>query len=722
MECIDRPKIQDNFYLYINNSWLNNPQNKVAGKNSSTIKLQSDVLKELVLIMKEIILKLDKTEDEKKLSIIWNISQKRLNPWILRQSNYDDLIAELKILDSYIYEECDIIQIAKYLHYSKLNGFSNILNFYCANDFENSKKTSLMLSISGLSLPSKEYYEDDSFKMQRELFIEHLNQINKLIKGEYLSADFSKNVFEFEKELAKYHMTSTQRRKCYDYYTNTTLTNLYKNANTLNSLTEKELNYEKNEQNFMLENDDKVKLEIFFETLYKLYDFRNILINNAKKYNSKCSFCQTYDCDRCKMLESKTENITVIDGDGIRRVMNMILKMDIKKYKSYLQYKIIKAYKNFCTKDLYDAFFNYYGKILFGQKKQLISEMISISFINNYLGELMGKLYVSKQSFDKHKINNMVSKITDTMKKSIIDSDWLSISTKASALTKLSKLSVKIGYPEEWKDYSNLKIQTSDSIIEINKKILKFRYQSFLDKINSMSDKRDWNVLPQQVHANYTRSINQIIVSLSFLQRPFYYKNKNEIDFDINDELDLTNANYDFTMGANYGAIGVIIGHEIVHGYDDVGLKYDADGNLNNWWTDDSKNKFNEKINLMIEQVENYVLKNPATKLNAQLTMGENLADLGGLSLALKSLKEQLNDYSENIKKANIRVFFKSYVNILKKNEIMEQTNNNLINDVHSPGEFRANLIKNFDEFYESFGIKEGDNMYLKPEKRIRMW
>jgi len=180
MKPIEKIRLQDDFYLHINSLWFCDSKNKLVGKNSPRVKLQSDVLKELLLQTKKLVVKPNKTEDEEKLSMIWTASLKSLNPWILRNIKYDNIILELKRLDSYIYVGCGVEQIAKYLHYSKTIGVGNILNFFCANNFENSQQMSLTMSVSGLSLPSKEYYENESFEVQRKLFIEHLNQIFKL--------------------------------------------------------------------------------------------------------------------------------------------------------------------------------------------------------------------------------------------------------------------------------------------------------------------------------------------------------------------------------------------------------------------------------------------------------------------------------------------------------------------------------------------------------------
>ena len=233
---------------------------------------------------------------------------------------------------------------------------------------------------------------------------------------------------------------------------------------------------------------------------------------------------------------------------------------------------------------------------------------------------------------------------------------------------------------------------------------------------------------PQTVNAYFSPSQNEIVFPAAILQPPFYCKSNDDIDFDITEEVKMTNSNYDFTKAVNFGGICAVIAHEITHGYDDKGRKFDGDGNLQEWWTEDDAKLFKEKTEIMVDQASQYVFvdtdNNKEYKLNAQLTMGENLADIGGISLALQAMNKQLlkNNESTQMIKANQRVLFKSFANIWKQNTKKDYMINQITTDPHSPSEFRANLVKNMNEFYEVFNVTENDNMYISPDKRIRMW
>jgi len=381
----------------------------------------------------------------------------------------------------------------------------------------------------------------------------------------------------------------------------------------------------------------------------------------------------------------------------------------------------------FCTKKIDEEFSNFYHRILRGQQDQKSTEKRAINIVNTVGGELLGKLFVSKffPLKDKLNIHTMIDDTLNIMKQSLLENNWLTNFTKKHALDKLSKFNKKIGYPDIWKDYSKYNIDLGDPLYIIFKKYNKWSIQvNFFDKLNSILDTTEWKMTPQTVNAYFNPTCNEIVFPAAILQPPFY-NSLETIDFDITDEINMA-GQFDILTPANYGAILAVIAHEITHGYDDQGCKIDKNGNLNEWWSNKDKELFKEKTNIMELYSKKYTYIDMDTdktySLNAQLTMGENLADLGGLALSIKGLLTKLHNKEPNIVKASLRVFFKSWANIWKQN-IKKERRLMLLNcDPHSPCEFRGNLVNHIDEFYYAFDIKKTDNMYIDPVDRLKMW
>ena len=376
---------------------------------------------------------------------------------------------------------------------------------------------------------------------------------------------------------------------------------------------------------------------------------------------------------------------------------------------------------------------------LTGQTDQKPNDKRSIAIVNAYAGDMMGKVYVAKffPESCKKNVRSSIEEILYIMRESIKRNDWLSEPTKEKALIKLDKFFVKIGYPDCWKDYSEFDIIEGDSLYEISKKAKQWAIKvEFFNKINSVINKTEWLMTPQTVNAYFMPTQNEIVFPAAILQPPFYCKSPEDIDFDYSDEIKMIEKirpecrviGYDFTTAVNLGGIGAVIAHEITHGYDDNGRKFDGDGNLNDWWTETDTTLFNSKTTIMSEQAKKHKFIDPEDKkeytMNPELTMGENLADLGGVSLALQTLtfKLKASGFSDEEIKINHRVLFKSFANIWKENAKKDFLINQLTTDPHAPVHFRGNLVKNMDEFYTAFDIKETDKMYIIPAKRVRMW
>lgn len=738
------PTPGSNFYLHVNKKWLDDPINQIPGdypKWGGFIELHDTGLVKQIKLVQDLREKKEKTVEEVKISAIWEASVARFTSWREKTATYLPISRELEILDAYlmpntpIKDERDLAtRIADYFHYTQINGIANVFDFDKGSDLLVSNNFVLDFTTSGLSLPSREYYTEENFADKRLMFRQHLMNISELINTNcttVLDVDFVQNILAFENELAFYEMKQEQAREYDQYYTNTTLTNLHQKINELTSLAKKQENYSEEQKNFVMTLEQIDTVKVFLEHVYELFDFRNVLRVNRQKF-----FIDT-------RIENPPheEHVTAYDGDAIRRVLAMVLNKDnFTNYRSYLQYKLICSFKGFCTQEIDEEFFDFYGRKLSGQAKQKSEDKRSIQLVNGYADEMMGKVFVAHYFPEMYKrdIRDSIQEIIDVMRTSLGQNDWLTDTTKIKALQKLDKFNVKVGYPDVWKDYSDFDIKEGDSLYDIAKKASKWALRTeFFEKINSVLDRNEWLMSPQTVNAYFMPTQNEIVFPAAILQPPFYCKTKAEIDIDLDTEHDLAiglgiskqDIDADFVHSVNFGGIGAVIAHEITHGYDDKGRKFDGDGNLSDWWTVEDANLFTAKTDVMAEQAKKYVFvdhddNDKEYKLNPQLTMGENLADLGGLSLALQAMTRRLaqRGCDERYIKVNQRVLLKSFANIWKQNTKKDCLINQLTTDPHSPAEFRANLVSNMDEFYDAFGVSESDLMYVSPDKRVRMW
>jgi len=725
------PGPHEDFYLHVNKKWLEDAENTIPSEYSSWggfVKLHDEGLKKQIAMVKELKTKETKTEEEVKINAIWQASIELFDRWENGGGDYHSIKCEMDILDSFFKPETpvaddeDIVNRLQYLHYSKMNGIRNVLDFDKGSDLTNANNVLLDISTCGLSLPDRDYYTEEKFASKRDMFRTHLENIVRLIGSDCsLDENFVENVLSFELELAKYTMKSDQRRRYDEYYTNTTLDKLYTEINDLRSLAAKEQNYDETERGFKMSPEQIQLTGKLLEKLYETFDIKNTLrINHAKNFGE--------NDDTAPHVES----ITAFDGDGFRRVLTMILKPEnLPKYRAFLQYKIVTACKKFCTRDLDEEFFDFYFRKLNGQEEQKPIDKRAIANVELYGGEMLGKLFVARYFPEEYKadVEHKIHQILETMKKSIEVNDWLTPATKEKAKEKLIKFRLKIGYPDKWKDYSEFNIKEGDSLYEISKEAVRWKLKvNFYEKVNSILDRTEWLMTPQTVNAYFMPTQNEIVFPAAILQPPFYHQSKDTIDFDIEQEVNMA-PNFDAVASANFGGILAVIAHEITHGYDDKGRKFNGDGNLDDWWTQEDTQLFTSKADIMGKQAETYVYvdvedDNKEYTLNPQLTMGENLADLGGLGLSLGALMIQLEKEGADPEmiRASQRVLFKSFANIWKQNSKKEYKIRCITSDPHSPCDFRANLVKNMNEFYEAFEIKEGDKMYLAPEERVRMW
>jgi len=383
----------------------------------------------------------------------------------------------------------------------------------------------------------------------------------------------------------------------------------------------------------------------------------------------------------------------------------MINTIPVSDWKVYFRWDLINSSASSLSSDLDKEHFAFYGTVLSGTKEQRPRWKRMIDQTSSSLGEAVGQLYVQKffPPEAKKRMIELVSNLKVSLGERIAGLKWMSDVTKKEAEAKLAKINVKIGYPDKWIDYSSLTIGT-DSYYANQKNARQFEVNRSTAKIGKPVDRSEWGMTPQTVNAYYSPNMNEIVFPAAILQPPFFY-------MDADDAV-------------NYGAIGMVISHEMTHGFDDQGRQYDKEGNLHDWWlADDSKN-FEAKTKVLVDQYDNYKILD-SLHVDGKLTLGENIADLGGMNVAYNGLQKALSG-----KKAEKidgftpdQRFFLSYAQVWRANTRDEETMRRLKEDVHSPAETRVNaIVYNIPAFYAAFDIKPGDKRYLAPENRADIW
>lgn len=386
--------------------------------------------------------------------------------------------------------------------------------------------------------------------------------------------------------------------------------------------------------------------------------------------------------------------------------VNTILKnADKQQIKDYLAFNILNSATSYLSDDIYTASFDFYGREMSGREAQQPRWKRSLAVPNNSLGEAVGEMYVAKYFPAEYKTRmlELVGNLQKSLSKHIAELDWMSEETKIKAQEKLATIYIKVGYPDKWKDYSSLNIDPSLSYWDNIKAISRWSTADNFANLGKPSDRDKWEMSPQTVNAYYNPTSNEICFPAAILQPPFFNPSADD--------------------AVNYGAIGVVIGHEMTHGFDDQGRQFDKDGNLNDWWTAEDATKFDEKAKGLIAQFDAIEVL-PGINANGAFTVGENIADQGGLRVAYTAMQEAKGGVEPELIDGYTaeQRFYLGYAAVWAQNirdkEIERLTNT----DPHSLGELRVNqTLKNIDTFCEAFNITDG-NMFLAPEKRIVIW
>jgi predicted metalloendopeptidase len=400
----------------------------------------------------------------------------------------------------------------------------------------------------------------------------------------------------------------------------------------------------------------------------------------------------------------------VVQLDAVQGLAKLFRETPVATWRAYLTFHYLNGVSDVLPTAFDDAAFDFNGRTVTGQPQQrdrwkrAVTVMSGTPF-NAPMGEAVGQLYVKRNFTPQAKaaMGQLVENLRAAYKVRIAKLSWMTDDTKKAALRKLETINVKIGYPGKWRDYATLDIQPGDAFGN-RKREQAFNRARDLKRLTKPADRAEWGMAPQTVNAYYSSVWNEIVFPAAILQPPF---------FDLNAD-----------PAINYGGIGAVIGHEMGHGFDDQGSKSDEKGVLRKWWNDEDERRFKELGDKLADQYSKFEAL-PGLFVNGRLTLGENIGDLGGLNVSLEAYKISLGGNEPPVIDGftGLQRFFLGFGQIWRQLIREEALRNQVVSDSHSPGEFRANgTVRNMDEWYEAFAVKEGAKLYLEPGQRVRIW
>ena len=558
----------------------------------------------------------------------------------------------LDVFLSQINEINDFSSLQDYMEKNSIyNIGSDLFGIYIGPDKMNSNINTAYLYGGSLGLPDRDYYFNKNFSDVRAKYVSHIKKMFKFFNYSDDNAEaIAKSIFDFELQIAKEKMDKVERRDPTKTYNSKSISNLM--------------------------------------SILPQFNWNQYLLN----------------------IKINADTLIISDLNYFNNLSKVLKNSSIEVIKNYLTWNLINSSADMLTEEIEKANWNFYNKILRGEKKQKPRNERAVSSINWSIGEALGKLYVTEKfpPAAKKSAEEMIDNIISAFKSRIIELSWMNKHTKDKAIEKLEKINVKVGYPDEWKDFSKLKIEpisNGGTFFENKLNLSKWSRQRNIDKLNKKVNKKEWYMSPQIVNAYYSPLNNEIVFPAAILQPPFY--------------------DYKADPAVNYGGIGAVIGHEISHAFDDSGSEFDGDGNLKKWWSDIDYKKFNElgdSLASFFSKIE--VL--PNIFINGKFTLGENIGDLGGVNSAYDALQillsqnnkiDIIDGFTQNQR------FFISWATIWRIKMRDEALKTRIMTDPHSPGMYRGYVpLLHTDSFYEAFDIKEGDQMYLKPQERVKIW
>ena len=657
LERFDRSvRPQDDFYRFVNGHWLDTfvlpPEKSRYGVFNDLNERARDQLKVIITDLSQ---KSD-NQEQNKGQIISAETQKVsdayrafMNIKYLDSLGLKPLEQELEKIRAITSHE----QLSSYLGYMWQIGSSGPMRGWIDQDAKNPTEYVLYLMQGGLGLPDRDYYlkDDARFTEIRSKYQSYLGQSFLRMKQaqNQKEADLlALSVIDLESKLAEIQWTRAESRQRDKTYNPSSLEELKK--------------------------DFKFSWNSFFTGM-------------APQQNQKI------------------KGVILRQNSFFTKFDTLFQKTSVKTWRSYLRIKLIDQFAPFLSQDWVQHRFNFYGKVVSGTEKNEPRWKRGIAHVEAIMGEALGKIYVAKhfKPEAKARMEKLVENLLIAFRAGIKSLDWMSAETKVQALKKLDHFTVKIGYPNRWKDYSKLHIKADDLIGNVIRSS-QFVMKRELNKLGKPIDREEWFMPPQMVNAYYNPSLNEIVFPAAILQPPFF--------------------NMEADDAVNYGGIGAVIGHEISHGFDDQGRKSDGEGRLTDWWTKGDAELFQARAQKLSEHYESYQPIEDM-KINGALTLGENIGDLGGLTIAYRAY--QLTLLGNKSKKMDDftgeQRFFLSWAQVWACKYREAELRRRLLTDPHSPAMYRVTgIIRQMPEFYKAFNLTPNDKHYLAPEKRVKIW
>lgn len=646
MDTTISPK--EDFYHFVNGNWMNSveiPADRGRWGSFDELRIQTSE-RTLAVLEKSMKDEADPDSDQGKASAFYGVA---MDTAALNEIGLYPIQEYLDAIKNITNQN----ELNRYLsEFFRVNG-SPYFSFYVRAGMNVSDTNSLFLGPGALGLPEREYYmNDDSASLDiqakyRTLLVE---AIELLEIGDGKAEELAEAIYRLEKEMASTRLTKEKRR-------NATLLN---NPRTISQVD-------------------------------RLMPFVGI------------------DSFLSELGIEKIDTIVVTQPEYIRSLDRLMKNHSLETHKAYLAWMVLHSYGDHLDTETEKMMFSFYGKELEGTEVMKPRWERVLDNANNVIGEAIGHLYVDEYfpPEAKEEAVLLVENIRKAFAERIKNLDWMTDATKEKALEKLSTFTVKIGYPDKWKDYSGLVIQPIEkggSYAGNIRNIREWNWREDLKELGKAVDKSEWFMAPQIVNAYYNPSYNEIVFPAAILQPPFF-------DFKAD-------------PGVNYGGIGAVIGHEISHGFDDQGSRYDADGNLKNWWSKEDETAFNDRKKKLVDQYNHYQ-PFPDLSVNGEFTLGENIGDLGGVNVAYDALQMHLesDDPGEVDGFTQSQRFFINWATIWRTKMRDEALRKQIKTDPHSPGMYRAiGPISNMDAFYEAFEIGPGDPLFVPADDRIKIW
>ncbi len=631
----------DNFFKYVSGTWLSETEIPADKSSYGGFAVLADLSNERVkAIIEEASAKSGaKGSEEQKIGDFY---ASFMDTGAIQTAGLKPIQADLKAINA----AASHSDIARLMGDATM-GIRSPLAGWVDVDVKDIENYIFYITQSGLGMPNRDYYLDEGEKSDglRAAYVEYLETM-LAAAGDADPSGSAKKVMMFETEMAKTHWKPAKRR-------------------------DRSLTYNK------------------------------MSLDELKAYAPGFP----WDSMLAASDLGNQSSFVVRENDAIQGLAKAFGKTDIGTIKSYMAAHYMGGMAAYLPKEIDEARFAFYGKSLRGTEVQRDRWKRGVGQIDGFMGEMVGKVYVKKHfpPAAKTQMDALVENLRGAFKDGIDNLEWMDAATKVEAQDKLAKFNPKIGYPDEWTDYSTLQVDRNDLIGTV-KSANKWQWDDMISKLGGPIDRGEWGMNPQTVNAYYRPSLNEIVFPAAILQAPFF------------------DAAAD--PAVNYGGIGAVIGHEMGHGFDDQGRKTDGNGEQRDWWTEEDGKAFKTRADVLVGQYAGFEPL-PDLHVNGELTLGENIGDLTGITMAYAAYKKSLNGKAAPVidGMTGDQRFFLSYGQIWQVKTRDEALRNRVKTDPHSPGEYRANgIVRNFDAWYEAFNIQPGDALYLPPEKRVKIW